>query len=171
MTNQIKKAFPQSIKNNCFKSSSNPKFWISDPDENSKCELISEFSDNCDFEILNPQEEEIHFLAIDKCIFDDGDSQKCDCAVFNDTTFAFVEIKSTAKPRNMRLHRKKGLKQLETTIEIFKRKIDFSDKDLEAYLCFSSSTYPKQTASNQDKIIEFQDKYNAKLQYTNQKEF
>ncbi len=171
MKDQIEKAFPQSAKKKCIKTSSDSKFWISDREENPTCKLISKLSDNCDFEVLNPQEEDINFLAIDKCIFDDSDSKKCDCAVFNDNSFAFIEIKSTAKPRNMRKHRKKGLEQLGATIETFKRKVDFSNTELEAYLCFSSSTYPKQTASNQSKIIAFYDNYKANLKYSNQKEF
>ena len=171
MKDQIEKAFPQSVKNKCIKTLSDSKFWISDQEEDFKCKLLSELSDDCDFEVLNPQKKEINFLAIDKCVFDDSDSQKCDCAVFNENAFSFIEIKATAKPRNMRLHRKKGLKQLAATIEIFKRKIDFSDTELEAYLCFSSSTYPRQTVSNQSKIIEFYDNYKANLKYSNQKEF
>ena len=171
MKDQIEKAFPQSVKNKCIKTLSDSKFWISDQEENSECKLLSELSDDCDFEVLNPQKKEINFLAIDKCVFDDSDSKRCDFALFNKKNLVFVEIKANVKPRNRSQHRKKGLKQLAATIEIFKRKIDFSDTELEAYLCFSSSTYPRQTVSNQSKIIEFYDNYKANLKYSNQKEF
>ena len=58
--------------------------------------------------------------------------KRCDCAVFDNKTFCFIEIKETNQRKSE--NSRKAREQLLTTIKEFKDKIDFSDKRLEAYV-------------------------------------
>ena len=154
MKNKLEEAFPQISTNHCLETTQD-KFWIYDCEEKSRCYITHE--DN-QFHVLNDTNGYISFLAIDKCIFFDDDAfEKCDCAVFNEKIFSFIEIKKS-KLRQKKKNRKKAKAQLISTINIFRDKIDFSDIQLEAYLCIGTSpTRPSITATSIDMILEFEE--------------
>lgn len=174
MKSQIETVFPQCIENTCLEAMNHSKFWINDPnDDQTKCELTIEENPNNHFEIENPTEKEIYFLAIDKCIFQDSDEhQKCDFAVFDNNCFCWVEIK-TGKLRSRRKDRKTAIEQLRTTIGIFKEQLSFEDLNLEATICFYSTqkTYPQSNAQNLAERKRFLDEFQTRLMEGNKKVF
>jgi len=167
MKNKLEEAFPQVLTNHCLETNSEKEFWIYDCDEENRCYITSE--DN-QFQVINNTKNNISFLAIDKCIFFDDDTfKKCDCAVFNEKTFCFIEIKKSKVARRNR-NKKVASRQLKSTIELFKTKIDFN-LSLEAYLCIGfSNTIPSRSASSSDMILEFEE-LDTKLFEGCQKEF
>ena len=128
----IEKAYPQTAQNSCLEILTGLEFSIYDS-EIGRCFIQKEEDEIIHFTIKNPNQKEIGFLAIDKCIFMDNDKiKRCDCAVFDNKTFCFIEIKETNQRKSE--NRRKAKEQLLTTINEFKDKIDFSDKRLEAYV-------------------------------------
>lgn len=95
-------------------------FYIKDI-KNKQCIISTE----TDFhlKILNRNNQNISFLKIDKCVFDDSDKEKCDCLVANEELIYFAEIKEL---ENFDSHSKKSKKrkkagdQLINTINNFK---------------------------------------------------
>lgn len=172
MQEQIFTAFPKCQTDDCLEEYTNAIFWIEDPKEGGKCQVHVEENNQVDFKVINEDEKAIHFLAIDKCLLDDSDEEKCDFALFDDDVFCFIEIKES-KPRTRKLRRKKALSQLETTITLFQSKLDFTNYQLEANVCFSMGTkiFPQRNASSLANIKRFQDKYNTRLTEGNQNEF
>lgn len=170
MKEQIEAVFAKCMTNQCIEEYREPQFWIHDPKGNIKCVIHLEKQEKFDFEVINKEEKLINFLAIDQCILDDTDGTKCDLALFDDTTFCFVEIKNARK--NKGNHRNKALKQLGQTITLFKEKLEMANYALEARVCFSSSkTFPRLTAQRMVKIKRFQDQFGARLTEGNQKVF
>ena len=128
----IEKAYPQIIQNSCLEMLTDSEFSIYDS-ETGRCFIQSEDNGIVHFTVKNPNQKEIGFLAIDKCIFMDSDKiKRCDCVVFDNKTFCFIEIKETNQRKSE--NSRKAKEQLLTTIRDFKDKIDFSDKRLEAYV-------------------------------------
>lgn len=95
-------------------------FYIKDV-EKSHCIISNE--NDFHLKILNPKKQNISFLKIDKCVFDDSDDEKCDCLVANEDLIYFTEIKEL---ENFDSHSKKSKKrkkagnQLINTINNFK---------------------------------------------------
>ena len=135
------------------------------------------------------QVEAVHFLAIDKCLFmDDVQTQRCDCAVFDDLTFCFVEIKTTSSENDRRIAkcRKKASDQLLATILHFKNEMNLDGCQLEAYvtLVTESSTLarnideleeellpkPRARANLIEMVVKF-DEIGVALYYDNKKRF
>jgi len=89
--------------------------------KNSHC--IISIENDYHLKILNPNNQNISFLKIDKCVFDDSDDEKCDCLVANKDLIYFAEIKEL---ENFDSHVKKSKKrkkagdQLINTINDFK---------------------------------------------------
>ncbi len=64
--------------------------------------------------VLNKKQQQISFLKIDKCVFNDGDSEKCDCAIANIDIIYFLEIKELELFDNsQKSHTKKSKKRNE----------------------------------------------------------
>ena len=90
-----------------------------------KSSCILSNSEDYHFNINNKNKIDISFLKIDKCLFDDGDDEKCDCAIANDDLIFFIEIKEL---ENYDSHQKRNKKrrdakdQLIATINVFKEK-------------------------------------------------
>lgn len=85
-----------------------------------------------------------------------GDSH-CDCIVFNDTDFCFVEMKLNAtslKKANQKRH--EGIKQLSNTVDLFDDKLErnYDGLRLEAYLC-TPKIYPRENAAFQALRLAF----------------
>lgn len=121
--------------------------------------------------IKNPNEKNINFLAIDECIYFSADGKKCDCAVFDENRFCFVEIKS-GMGKSRRHKKQEAAEQLKNAIRLFKNNIDFSSYEIEAILCVGFKTsFPRIKASSIYLSKDFQDSLNAELFEGNEIEF
>ncbi|RZK34123.1 MAG: hypothetical protein EOO61_14125, partial [Hymenobacter sp.] len=80
--------------------------------------LPQEEVDEFDFIVRNAKTKIFHFIAVDKCMFTDADSSRCDCIVFNESTTLFIELKEN-KTRARKEGRKSAIKQLCKSIEWF----------------------------------------------------
>lgn len=150
MKEQLKQAFPQCKTNDCLSFHDLQKLWVIDPDEKVKCEIVTVQSDQCDFEVLNPSGVLIGFIAVDQCLFDDSKGKKCDCILFSEDVFCFVEIKNT-KLGNRKAEKRKAYAQLAATITVFQSKINFENIRQEANVCFSmkkANIFPQRSASS-----------------------
>jgi hypothetical protein len=128
----IEKAFPQIEEKSCLEILNTPKFSIYDS-EFGRCFIQKEEHEIIHFTVKNPNQKDIGFLAIDKCVFMDNDEiKRCDCAVFDSKTICFIEIKETTRRKSE--NSRKAREQLLRTIEEFISKIDFTNKRIEAYV-------------------------------------
>lgn len=163
MKNKIIQAFPDRA-TDCIETMNDEKFQILDQSPG-KCII----SDDGDFQVINPNKKDIHFLAIDHCLLPD-DIKKCDFAIFDDTLFVIVEMKNV-KTKSRRVKKREAIKQLINTIEIFRKKIDFVGNDLEAIICFAGKKiYPARSSSSNYHKDVFAD-YDCSLLEGNEKEF
>jgi hypothetical protein len=153
MRQSIEKAFPRIQENACLSIFNEAEFEIIDP-ETSICIVKLGHSNDGQLWVSNPKMKQIHFLAIDKCMFFDvkDEPSRCDCALFDETRICFVEIKDSNES-NRRKRRKKAIDQLSKTINLFREKgIDFPQFD--GLVCFSTSkSFPKRRMLSQE--IEF----------------
>ena len=92
MQNRLKAIFSQIEANGCIETILEKEFEIYDCEEEKRCYIATEYGQ---FRVINSVEKEITFLAIDKCLFFDSDRfKKCDCAIFDNDTLCFIEIKA-----------------------------------------------------------------------------
>ena len=161
MNTKICSAFLSCKSNNCLEKVSNSEFKIADDELTNKSKIV-----NLDgaLTVRNNQEKLLNFLKIDSCIFDESDSKRCDCALYDEKKFFFVEFKTYNKNQN-RTHKRRAIKQLENTIDTFLEKgIEFSDYELKALICFNFiPTRPVASTRMQQKKKEFWDNYKADL--------
>jgi hypothetical protein len=135
MINSIKAAYPQIETNGCLQILTDSEFFVLDT-EQKRCIFHTDAGSKKHFTVENPNEREIHFLSIDKCLFSDSESvQRCDFAVFDSKTFCFVEIKETTKAGKRSEYSRDAKDQLKATVRIFKQQMTFTTKRIEAYLC------------------------------------
>jgi len=156
----------------CLETISKKHFFIAD-DIEQKPAFIKDT--NGQFEVINHTKKDINFLKIDDCIYTSKDDSRCDCAIFDDKIFCFVELK-TCKRTAWKTHREKSKKQLENTILNFKNNDIIKNKKLEAYIsytCTINNKYHKiKKASNSFEIeTYFKDVLNTDLYCNNKKEF
>jgi hypothetical protein len=164
MTNKLHKAFPTIVDNSCLEVIERSSFSIID--EEKRCRIVDEGQ----FKVSNPHQKSIHFLAVDSCTFLDSDDTRCDCILFNEKTFCFIELKS-CKSKNESNHRKKAKAQLKATIKEFKSRLSFTQA-LEAYICITCIPVGKSPrAANQEAIVEFEEVFDTKLSYGCEKDF
>jgi len=168
MIDKLKEVFPQIEKNCCLEVIFDEEFEIYDCETKKRCYIIEK---NGHFKVLNPNNKDIGFLAVDKCLFfDDDNFQKCDCIIFDNYTICFIEIKE-CKPKRRQGHKKKAEQQLQSTIQIFTDRVKMNRK-IEAYLSVGcSSTRPSRTASSKNAQAIFMRDFNALLFDGCQKEF
>lgn len=171
MLDAIKKAFPQTQTNACLQTLTDSEFCIYDTDKK-RCEIQTDPDGIVHFTVQNPANRDVHFLAIDKCIFFDDDGiRRCDCAVFDNKTFCFVEIKKVdhAARRSESYRQAKG--QLKSTIQHFQERLIFSTKRIEAYACVGRTTArPARPAADLNDQLEFEE-IGAALYHGNIKRF
>lgn len=166
MQKSLEIAFPQIKNNNCLEFSDKESFYILD-DANK----VAQIADEGILKIINPQKTLLGFLKIDHCFLHDNDPNKCDCAIYNDSIFCFIEI-SEAHTKNRKDKRKHAYEQLSNTIKLFLSKgISFEKHNLEALVAFDfEESYPSSPSKNLEKRKEFADAYGAKLIEGNSKE-
>ncbi len=170
MKEQLLIAFPACEKGKCLETLVRAKFDIFDK-EGERCYVRKSGDEPIHFAIENPNQKEVNFLAIDGCLFGSGDGKRCDCAVFDDKTFCWIEIKDT-NPKQRSGNRKTAIGQLKATISLFKSKVDMSSYQLEAHMCLGvRKVYPAVSAQNQSAVKEFFDELKTDLLEGNQKTF
>ena len=158
----------------CLESVEEKHFFIQDGSNQKPAFIVKEKGE---FEVINHTSDSINFLKTDSCISDSNDTKRCDCAVFNNDTFCFIELKCI-RASKFTTNRKKAETQLEATIDNFKDEDILSNKNLEAYVClnckidendgFESIT---QRPRNKDKETHFLFNLNTRLYYATKKEF
>lgn len=174
MKEDIENSFPQVINGVCLEIETRSLFHIYDSDVDPRRCHISHFeTDDVHFTVNNPDNKAIHFLAIDKCVFDDNGPSRCDFALFTDSIFCFIEIKEVSKMGQRKRAREKAKEQLFTTItEFLNRGFLFDNYILEAIMCFvRNELRPAITATSTDAVVEFEEQFGAKLLIGNSRTF
>ncbi|WP_421830769.1 hypothetical protein [Larkinella sp.] len=171
MKEQIEQVFPQTVLNGCLETILDQEFGIYDS-ETKRCYRQTNPDGIIHFIVENPAVKPIHFLAIDKCLFDDSDPiERCDFAVFDARTFVFVEIKETSKAGQRATYNQKAKSQLKSTILHFKNVLTFTVRHLEAYACVGKTeSRPARKASDLNDEFEFA-RLGATLYHGNRKRF
>ncbi len=132
---------------------------------------------NGQFEVINNTQEEIKFLKVDDCLEFTPNTKKCDCIIFNNNDFCFIELKTlkSTKATTKAKRRKKAEDQLRDTINKFSNEDIIGTKQLEAYVALTCITETKLTKipniSNRETIFEFETALNTTLYYDTKKEF
>ncbi len=167
----IKQTFPQTQANTCLQTLTDAEFCIYDT-EDKRSEIQTDVNGLQHFTVENPTKRDIHFLAIDKCIFFDNERiLRCDCAVFDSKTFCFVEIKEVDHAARRAEQYRKAKEQLKTTIQHFQEKLTFTTKRIEAYACVGRTTArPARPAADSNEQFEFSE-LGATLYHGNVKRF
>ncbi len=155
----------------CLEVIPDKHFFIQDANDNNPAFIKN---DNGQFEVINTTQGDINFLKIDDCIYSSQDETRCDCAVFNDKVFCFIELK-TCKIKNQKAHRETADKQLKETIIRLKNESIAEDKNLEAYTCLTCKIDNQLTritkTRHNNTILEFKEDLNTRLYYNCKKEF
>jgi hypothetical protein len=175
MDNKLRTVFAQIEENQCFQLISDTEFQIYDSDEEQRCFILTEETTSANgqfFKVINRNKENIRFLAVDKCLFFDNDKfKRCDCILYNQEYFCFVELKKVETTRNRNSAKKTARAQLYSTIKILTEKVHFENLRLEAYLCVGyKPSNPATLASSQSAKVAFED-LNTKLYNGCQKRF
>lgn len=135
MIDVIKATYPQTDTNGCLQTLTDKLFFVFDT-EQKRCIVHADTSSKKHFTVENPTGRNIHFLAIDKCLFsDEVRLKRCDFAVFDGKTFCFVEVKETAKDGQRSEYNREAKAQLKATILHFQEQLEFTTKRIEAYIC------------------------------------
>ena len=160
--------------NSCIESIVKKHFFIEDIKDKEPAEI--KYTDG-EFEVINHTNSPIDFLKIDSCIYSSGDTTRSDCAVYDNDTFCFIELKCI-KPKNFAKKRREAEDQLEATIRDFKDKEIIKGKNLEAYVCSNciikvNAKYESITKQprNKDQETNFLFNLKTKLYYATKKEF
>ena len=104
-------------------------------------------------------------------------TKKCDCIVFNDETFCFIELKTfqSEKATTKTKRRKNAEEQLRSSISHFSNEEITKEKQKEAYIALSCMRDGKLTKipniSNQETTVEFDEDLDTSLYYECKKEF
>ena len=186
MSAQIAQFFSERAIQECLESDNRAEFHICDGNENASTEKeqrtfilrVPMTNDLYSFTVKNPGRKKIHHLAVDHCFFDRSYSgDRCDCIVFDDVYFCFVELKLNLRTKKgAAKHLRKARKQLGSVIQEFKRTFQNNSKDflgyiLEAFIVMYKQRYPKDTASRKIRAVHFLEEYGVALFETNEKVF
>lgn len=189
MFDEIKSAFPQADTGSCLQTIFEREFYIHDHEIEKRCYVQDDSNGVQHFKVVSKTEKPVNFLAIDKCLFTDKVKiERCDCAVFNDQTFCFIEIKTTSSEKDRRIAkcRKKASDQLMNTILHFKDRMAFDGCQIEAYITLVTASsslnsgtdeleeelLPRpRTRTNLVEMIAIFDEMGVALHYDNRKTF
>ena len=164
MVDAIKEAFENCNPNNCISTVTYSTFKVFD--RNDDCCFICTENEPQSlqfFTVNNPTEKSISFLAIDKCTIVVDSHKKCDCAVFDDASFYFVEMK-TASTGARSKRKLDAFNQLKHCIGVFMDKINFDNYDTFALISFGSRyVFPRTSSTNMARRKELLDMYKVKL--------
>lgn len=113
--------------------------------------------------VVNEKNRQIILLSIDNKLIKEHQGGICDCALFDDKQFRFVEFKTNAYGNSTEQVREtfdKATSQLKETIHVFKdrlQKVDIQFEDAVALSCHVvvSQRFPKSRAIKQEYQINF----------------
>lgn len=115
------------------------------------------------FEIINNFQKEVMFLAIDNCLLDSKDEERCDFGFEVENDFFLVELKTDVKPKNRKKRLNKAISQLKSCINLFKNK-----NIKECFVCFDKEVTVKSSWEN--KKIDFFDEIGIELEISCKKD-
>ena len=115
------------------------------------------------FEIINSEKDDVVFIAIDNCLLDSQDKERCDFGFKVKNKFFLVELKTDVKPKNRNNRLKKAISQLKSCIGIFRNK-----NINECFVCFDKEVVVK--ASWESKKIQFLEDTDVSLEISCQKD-
>lgn len=123
------------LNSSCQESARNEQeFGICDNNDGTKAYTDITNPDKWIAKVLNPQEIQVSFIAVDKCILQDSDESgrgRCDGILITDNQLYFVELKN-----QMKSWKTDAIEQLDSTIDFFKESHDISEfKHKKAYAC------------------------------------
>lgn len=138
MIRRITTAFQQRLQRQpCLEELSHPDFFVHDPPPPpaSPCVVLADIRRaKSDLRVINAQQQLIHFLAIDKCLYEDSDAERCDCALIINQQLHFIEFKTSQADRNTGPG--ECIRQLAATIcEFYDREIIEPGATVFAYAC------------------------------------
>jgi len=180
MIEQLKNVFGEQRIIDCLSTDNRIEFFISENDDTSRSHIVPISNTTIDidkcFIVKNSNNKTINHLSIDACLLtiEHGyTGEKCDFITFSDDKFCFVELKSNAEKRRATSQNlKKARKQLGATINHFDdNEIDFSEYVLEAYIVLKNRLYPANSASIQQRKIQFYNDYEVELIESSEVEF
>jgi hypothetical protein len=108
-----------------------------------------------DLEVNNPQAQQIHLVAIDSCLYDSGDTQRCDCALVCAQEIRFVEFKhGNHRRRTERI--KDCIPQLAATInDFYKAGLIAPKSEILAIACVGfQEEFPPRNASIEARVLQ-----------------
>jgi hypothetical protein len=117
--------------------------------------------------VKNDLQKQIHFVKTDKCLIE-KEISKCDCLLFDDKQFFFVEIKNSSTG-SRKSNRVKAVSQLKSTIDLLiEKNIELKEYKTTALICFKSN-YPRiiQASKNLSRAF-FMEQYNIYLDEGNE---
>lgn len=157
----------------CIESINKEHFFIKDAGDQEAAFIVEE---NGEFEVTNNTSNSIYFLKTDSCVYTSEAPKRCDCAIYNDDTFCFVELK-LSKRTQWKSWRKSAEEQLEATILNLKNEDITQNKTLEAYMCCTycdmndKITKISRASNNYEIQTYFFDELKTKLYCDTKKEF
>lgn len=167
-------AFLSDDKRNCLTSTQAEIFSVAEEcksdGQKGKCYIIENTEEGI-LKVSNSSKKAIFLLAIDDCIFSSADQSRCDCAVFDDKKFYFIEIKDSSM-RQRQGDRKDACSQLKNSLEFFTQLFDFKNYQVNAVICFRfQKRYPATITTRQQDVVDFWDNFKAKLLEGNEIQF
>jgi hypothetical protein len=131
------------------------------------------------FSVKNPNQKNVQLWAIDGCFFPKSAARsRCDCALFTETEFCFVEFKlnaTSSHPISIEDNRLKAVGQLKSTIEfvfgalkqanLWPLRVTFV-----AFVC-TPPHFPSKDTSFSDERIEFLEELGVRLSESSEKTF
>jgi hypothetical protein len=177
MIQHLDKALKDRSPRRCISTHKNALFYLDD-DDNEGCtvQLAKVLDERTYFEVNNSTEKPIAVFKIDKCLMGAGTKiKRCDCALFDDTVFCFLELKYnalSATTLRIKANRTEAVDQLRSTIHFFNNtlKDNYLGRKIEAYVC-TPEYYPKRDTSLDDAKIEFLEDFGIDLFEQNQRTF
>lgn len=152
--------------NECWTVRMDSELMVIDDDD----EKFSRFTDNPDDEqkalmVINENNRQIVLLSIDNKLIKEHVGGICDCALFDDKQFHFIEFKTNAygnSPEQVRETFDKATCQLMETIDVFKdklQKVDIVFEDAVSLSCHVvvSHRFPRSRAIKQEYQVSFAD--------------
>lgn len=129
--------FPDLQKDVCYKILENSVYYLEEvKDSTTQFRSEEEYWNLC---LENDNLIEILLLENEHSIMKNEDSKKCDWVLFENNKLYLIESKDV-KPRNRRKERNDATKQLITTIEFYKSKIDLNSIRIFSQICFQSKS-------------------------------
>lgn len=167
----------------CIEENSNPYSLVFDDPKTNLCVFadpngLDETAIVTDyFRVQNPQGRTIQLLKLDGCFVKNRKGGMCDCTLFTEAEWCFLEFKLNApsyNPNTISENRVKAVSQLEAGVKFLFNALDAKSQKLpvayEAILC-SPPFYPSKNTSLSSEAVRFLENYGVALFEKNEKTF